>query len=158
MKHPIHIIIDGADRTGKSTVCKILEMGLQIPLIKMPNMKEYIEKGLSEEFSRLFNETIVQFKDYSFIMDRGFTSSLVYSKVFKRTFDLSYIKKIEEELKPKIFIVSGTSFKKDEVYSAYETEMVDLEFCRLAKEKGYPLIINKNKTPDEIANEILDQI
>lgn len=162
MKYPLHIIIDGPDNTGKSTICQLLSKRLHIPTVKMPNMKEYIEKGSTEEFSKLFNETLIQFKQYDFILDRGFTSSLAYSLVHNRPFDLSYIDKIEEELEPEVFILTGLTpnlnfeyFDLDEIYTKEQTVEVDKAFTNLATDREYDIIPVYGKTPDEIVENIL---
>lgn len=160
-----HIIIDGSDNLGKTTVLKQLSEELKLPIIKMPNMSEYIKNENAEEFSKLFNETIVQFAEHSFLMDRGFTSSLVYSKVFRRSFDLSYITKIEKILKPKVFILTGrniqggrvsyVSFQKDPIYKEDQKKRIDSAFCTLAYERDYPLIEVAGRTSSQVKNEIL---
>lgn len=160
MNKPLHIIIDGPDKVGKTTVIKILADRLSLPIIKMPNMKEYINNEPSEDtaekFSKLFNETIVQFKDTSFILDRGFTSSLVYSKVFNRRFDLSYIDKIEDELKTNVFILTGSKFEDDDIYYVEDVRKVEDEFIDLAISRGYHIISNGNLTPDGVADKIIN--
>lgn len=160
--HPIHILIDGPDKVGKTTVIKMLSDQLNIPVIKMTNMKDYLTGSLSEnkaeEFSKLFNETLIQFKDSSFIMDRGFTSSIVYSRVFNRSFDLSYLDDIEQILQPKVFILTGTRFDDDDVYSNAQMEIVNAEFCNLALERGYNLVSNTRKTPFGVVVEIINSL
>lgn len=163
---PLHILIDGSDNLGKTTVINLLSRKLDLPIIKMPDTAEYIEKGNVEEFSKFFNKTLVQFAEFDFIMDRGFTSSRVYSKVFKRETDLSYISMIEQKLKPQVFIFTGIeegthgnfSFHPDLVWEEKEKENIDLEYYNLAREKGYDLICVKDRTPQEICNEIIELI
>lgn len=161
---PLHIIIDGADNTGKTTLCKALGEKLGIPIVKMPNMHEYIKKHSAEEFSKLFNETIIQFKDYDFILDRGFTSSLAYSEVHHRDFDLAYIQKIEEELQPRVFITTGMTgghfnyFDIDEVFSLVDTIKVDEAFVNLAIKRGYKLLEVNNLTTEELVKIICKNI
>lgn len=165
---PLHLIIDGSDNLGKTTVIDILSKELKLPVVKMPNMKEYIKNNNPEEFSKLFNETIVQFAEYPFILDRGFTSSLVYSKVFNRKFDLSYIKKIEEILTPTVIILTGrhvvggivsyVSFCKDPIYKEAEKRDIDKAFCNLAYDNNYPLISVGGKTSRQITDEVLEFI
>ena len=154
MKKPVHIIIDSADKLGKTTQCLMLSRVLDVPYVKMPNMREYIEKGKEEEFSKLFNETIVQFRYSDFVLDRGFTSSVVYSTVLNRKFDLSYINRIEEILDPVVFIFSGKPFKKDDVYDKNVIQKVNDEFVRIANKKHYHLIDVTDKTELDIHGEI----
>ena len=158
-KEPLHILIDGSDKKGKTTVIQMLSRKLDLPIVKMPNMPEYIEKNQAEEFSKLFNETIVQFSEYDFIMDRGFTSSIVYSKVFDRKFDLAYIKNIEKRLKPQIFILTGDRFGHDEIVEVnLNSHQIDLGYIELAEREGYTVINVNGKTPIEICNTILEKL
>lgn len=160
------VLIDGPDNVGKTTVINKLHESTGYPIIKMPNMKEYFEKGLTEEFSKLFNETIVQFRKFSFILDRGFTSSLVYSKVYNRSFDLSYLKDIQEQLNPVVIILHNTDsngknirFQDDDIdaiNSKYD-EIVDT-YKFLAKALRYNLINVNGLSPDEVEEKILDVI
>jgi len=160
---PRHIIIDGADGLGKTTICQKLGRMLQMPVIKMPNMKEYISKGSAEEFSKLFNETIVQFSEYDFILDRGFTSSLAYSRVHNRKFDLSYTDLIENILQPKVFILTGRVdkgwkyFRGDDIFNNSDTEQVDRAFLLLANDRRYNVIEVNGKSPDEIVRHIVNE-
>lgn len=159
LKRPLHLLIDGADKVGKSTVIKLLSRELNLPIIKMPNMKEYLEKGTPEEFSKLFNETIVQFAEFSFIMDRGFTSSRVYSTVFKRKVDLKYIDLIEQVLDPQIFILLGPQLEPDDIKQNNEKrEEIQFVFETLADGKGWEIVETKGKSPIEICNQILENI
>jgi len=168
---PIHILIDGSDNLGKTTVIQLLSRKLNLPVIKMPNTEKFIEAGNVEEFSKFYNETLVQFSESSFIMDRGFTSTLVYSKVFARKNDVSYIDGIQNKLKPTVFILTGrtrknsaygtfyfTSFSQDPVYSDTEKTRIDEEFCELARKKSYHLISVIGKSPLEICDEIMSKI
>ncbi len=105
-----------------------------------------------------------------FIMDRGFTSSEVYSEIFKREFDFGYLGNIKSKLKPKVFILSGrnrpdgihysyynyASFSEDPVYSNEEKQKIDKKFTELADRNGYTIIEVFSKSPLEICNEILE--
>lgn len=168
LKKPLHVLIDGADNTGKSTVVNLLSRTLNIPIIKMPNMTEYIDKNQTEEFSKLFNETLIQFGEFDFIMDRGFTSSIVYSRIFKREFPLDYIPKIEQQLSPQVFIFTNQrtadystfyKFDKDEIIQIEDSHVeINKEFTRLAESRDYHLINVFNKSPIDICNEILNNL
>lgn len=167
---PLHLIIDGSDNLGKTTALQLLSEHLKLPIIKMPNMQTYIKKGDVEKYSQLFSETIIQFKQYPFLMDRGFTSSLVYSKIFGRDYNFEYLYGIEEELNPLVVIFTGRhknpmneevtykSFCKDKIFNEEQKAQVDAEFCNLAGEKGYPLIEVFGKTPLTIMNEVIKKI
>lgn len=166
---PLHLIIDGSDNLGKTTVVKMLSMKLGLPIIKMPNMTEYIGRGATEEFSKLFNETIIQFREYPFILDRGFPSSLVYSSIFNREFNLSYIEETEKLLDPTVFIFTGRhassngkisyhSFCEDPIFNEEEKREIDEAFCNLANNRLYNLIEVWGKHPSFIVQSILERI
>lgn len=155
------LLIDGPDGTGKTTVCNILAEKLEWPIVKMPNMKEYFDKGMTEEFSKFFNEMLLQFKGFDFILDRGYTSSLVYSKVYERQFDLSYLYNYEKDLNAKVIILTVSDEKMYErrpvdeiIINELRSEIRD-EFERLAASHNYKLIDTSNLTPEEVVEEIL---
>lgn len=156
MTKNLHILIDGPDRVGKSTVCQILSRRYDLPVIKMPNMPEYVKKGNTEEMSWLFNQTIAQFHEYGFIMDRGYTSSLAYSRAFNRDFDLSYIEQIKGILRPYVFILYRDDGKEpnDDLYPKSELDLVKQEFLNLADfERVHPINV-EDMSPCEIVTEI----
>lgn len=93
----LHIIIEGADKVGKSTVVKKLSELMELPVIKMPDMPKYFKNHRQEEASEVFNKAVVQFAHTSFIMDSGYPSSLVYSRYFMRKYDLRYITDIADQ-------------------------------------------------------------
>lgn len=164
---PLHILIDGSDNLGKTTVINLLSRKLDLPIIKMPNTAEYIEKGNVEEFSKFYNETLVQFAEFDFIMDRGFPSSHVYSQVFKREVDLGYTSMVEQKLKPQVFIFTGIeegsydknfSFQTDPIWTEKDKGSIDEEYYYLARKKGYHIISVRGKSPLEICNEIIELI
>lgn len=165
MKHPLHLVIDGSDNLGKTTILNMLSEKLQLPIVKMPNMSRYIKDGNAEQFSQLFNETVVQFAQYPFLLDRGYSSSVVYSKLFGRSYDLSYLQGTEEALKPTFVILTGrrrindeityTSFCKDPIFDDEQKGKIDEAFCELASVNGWPLIEVWGKTPEQIFEEVL---
>lgn len=161
MKKPIKIIVEGVDGCGKTTIALLLSKKFKIPIIKMPNMKQYFEEGNTEAYSRLFNETIVQFKDSSFILDRGFPSSLVYSQVYNRPVDISYIDKLEKDLGAKVVILTALPevFLKrkpfDDIISSEKRIEINEEYLNVAEERGYPAINTSNLTPEQVLKEVL---
>lgn len=163
-RKPQHIIIDGADGTGKSTVVQMLSRKYNLPIIKMPVPQDKVRTEVIEPLSEMFNKTIVQFHENDFIMDRGFTSSIVYSRVFERTHNLNYIHNIEQILDPVVIIMSafeeGTNYslRDDDIYNQHEIDKVDREFLRLADEKNYPVIYVKGKSLIQVVNEAIDII
>lgn len=163
LKKPLHIIIDGADGTGKSTICQLLSRKFDIPIIKMPVPQEKVRTEEIEPLSEMFNKTLVQFHESSFILDRGYTSSLVYSKIFDRKYNLNYIENIEKILKPMVFIITvwddgHKTLRDDDIYNPEEITKVDLEFLKLAEERGYEVVNVNGKSITEVCNEIIKTV
>lgn len=160
-KNKMRILIDGVDGCGKTTVVDMLSKRFKLPIVKMPNMKEYFEKGTAEEFSKLFNETIVQFRKYPFIMDRGFPSSIVYNDVYDRKFDLTYLDEIEKQLDCKVVILTATptAFLKrrpfDDIITGEKRIHINEAYLALAQEKGYTVIDTSELAPVDVAEEIV---
>ena len=97
--NPLHIMIEGPDGAGKSTIAEHLSVKLGLPIRVMYTNKHIFETCI-EECSEIFNRMLADLKDTSFILPRGFISSLVYSKVYKRNYDLNYIEHVAKLLTP----------------------------------------------------------
>ena len=169
----MHVIVDGSDNLGKTTILNMLSEKLQLPIIKMPNMQQYIGTGDAEVFSQLFNETVIQFAQFPFLLDRGYSSSEVYSKVFGREYDFGYLKNTKSTLSPKIIILTGryviteygkkprvkySSFCKDPIFDEEQKNMIDEEFCEYARINKCPLIRVHGKTVNQVFEEVLIKI
>lgn len=155
------IIVEGVDGSGKTSVCELLSKATGYPIVKMPRMKEFFSNN-AEEMSKFFNEIIVQIPR-GFVLDRGFPSSLVYSKVYNREFDLSYIKDIEKKLKANIFILTATekilkSRKNDEIIQGEMLYRINEEYLKLAVSKNWKVIDTSNITPSQVSEIILATI
>lgn len=129
------IIIDGVDGIGKSTQCKLLGEYLGLPIIRMPDYKG----GDIEQSAYIFNNTLTQFYG-SYIIDRGFVTSLVYSKVMKRRANLGYIFDIREHF-THLIILSST---KDEFTERQHRNKNGLKFT-------YSQLLEINETYLEFA-------
>lgn len=152
---PLHLIIEGSDKSGKSTICRLLSKKLNMPVVKMKDMPKYFNTN-PEEASEVFNKTIVQFKHVPFIMDRGYPSSIVYSAYFRRKADLMYIKDIEKELKPIVIVlVTENPREEDEIVGALDQLMLNKFYRRYAVEFGWYVIEATNLTPQQICKQIL---
>ena len=156
MSNKTHIFIDGPDGCGKSTICEMLSKKTGYPVIKMERVKEMFGTDHIEPCSYTFNSTISQFSDCNFIVDRGYTSSVVYSSVYGRKANLSYLHEIEKRLNPVIIILIATNeelYKRrptDEVIQPGYRELVRLEYIELAKRKNYTIIDTTGKTSEEV--------
>lgn len=152
----LHLIIDGTDKVGKTTVCDILKVQLNLPLIKMKDMNVHFHVN-PEVASEIFNKTIVQFKDYPFICDRGYPTSIVYSSKYERTHSLEYIEMVKKELNPVIVIlVSYKQRGEDEMIA--EKDRLELQdiFQQKAEFYGWNVIDTTDLTPQEVCNQILE--
>lgn len=162
-KPTLHLLLDGVDNVGKSTVVNLLSRKLDLDVVKMPGTIGFIKDETIEKVSELYNETIVQFSRHSFILDRGFTSSLVYNTVFKRNGSLDYIEQIELKLQPAVFILTRMNkdgryspLCEDPVFNYEEKVRINDEFLRLADAKGYQIVNTYDKSPEKVCNEILE--
>lgn len=99
------IIFESPDKTGKTTLAKLLAEHLNITYLKLNNINVVentkIKDGISisthsqiETITQLYEKGVI--KDA--VLDRFHGSEFVYSNIFKRTYDISYIKNIEERL------------------------------------------------------------
>ena len=156
MKKPLHLIIVGPDKIGKTTVCELLSKKLKIPVIKMQDMpKHFSEPELPSE---VFNKALVQFKDFSFICDRGYPSSIVYSRHFSRDYNLSYIKDIEKQLDPIIVVLVGQTRGDDDLVTKEDQRLLMNHYILEASIHGWKRILVDGKTPAQICKEILDYV
>lgn len=113
--------------------------------------------------SQAFNESLCNFKDISFIMDRGYPSSLVYSAHFRRQYDFSYLKEWCKEMKPKIFILVGQPRKPDDIISEDDQLLISGSYAdRTVGLDEYGIKWNRvyvdGKKPEEIASEIIRKL
>lgn len=103
----MHVFIEGPDGVGKTTLIRKLQKSTTFPVIKMKIADKGFRLGSIEDLSYVFNTTLMQFKDYSFIVDRGFLTSLVYSKIFNRQYDFEYINIVNKTLNPVIILLTA---------------------------------------------------
>lgn len=151
---PIHVIIDGADKTGKSTVCNLLSKFYKIPVVKMKDMKTHFD-GNPETASEVFNKTVQQFKDYPFILDRGYPTSLVYSEQFGRVYDFGYIRDFIKEVKPLVVILTSKKARKeDDLIAKHDVDAIRELYTECSESHGWEIIDCTDMTPIKTADEI----
>jgi hypothetical protein len=167
--NPLHLIVDSADGLGKTTVCDLLSLELDIPVIKMADMPDYFKKN-PEAASKIYNKTVVQFKEFSFIQDRGWPTSLVYSKVYKRKVkDLDYLAEVIGKLNEKVFLLYGSKpFRSDKLVDRKKwnklnkeyMDVIDPEDLKFLERVGVEIhrISIDGKTARTVCNEILKHI
>lgn len=159
MKKPLHVIIEGGDCTGKTPLCEMLSNRLKIHVISMQSQLSKYGNVDIERVSRVFNYNLVLFRHFSFILDRGYPSSWVYSKIYGRTEDLSYLDEIERELNPQVFVLICSDLemlkkRKDEIIPEDDYEKLQKEYIALAKQKGYLVYDIAQQRLETIAKEI----
>jgi hypothetical protein len=121
-------------------------------------------KSNPEEMSRMFNETIVQFP-YDMILDRGYPTSLVYSKIYNRdTKDIDYISEIASKLKAKVFILTASDKdilarkKTDELIDNEKRIAINKEYKDFGRFMGWTVIDTSNLEPQYVCKEILKKL
>lgn len=163
MKYPMHLLIEGVDGVGKSTVCELLSKRLAMPITRMPEAHFFFNasnKRAIEDAACFYNMTLLNFAPLSFIMDRGYVTSLVYSAVYRRDNDLSYTTLIEEALQPYVFVLINSDLKAlegrkvDEVIHVSDISRIQAEYLRLATFRGYQVVETKGLSPDQVADRI----
>ncbi|RPI82238.1 MAG: hypothetical protein EHM34_07255 [Nitrosopumilales archaeon] len=104
------LMFEGCDRCGKSSVAQSVSKQIQWPIIKI-DTGSFVREGVPigstnlERIMRAFNQTVSQFKDSNFILDRGFVSTQVYSKAYKRFYNTDYIDSIINNMKDTMLVV-----------------------------------------------------
>lgn len=156
------ILIDGVDGVGKTTVCQLLSEKTGYPIIKMPNMPRYFNTN-PEEMSRLFNEVIVQFP-YDMILDRGYPTSLVYSKVYNRNPEnLEYLPSIVSKLKADVYILTAGSNDilnrkhRDELIDNEKRLEIDKQYVVTGRMMGWNIIDTSNLEAEDVCKKILEK-
>jgi thymidylate kinase len=157
------ILIDGVDGVGKTTVCNLLAEKTGYPIIKMPNMPKYFDSN-PEEMARLFNETIIQFPG-DMILDRGYPTSLVYSKIYGRDIrQLDYVSSISSHLKPKVFILSATDKdilsrkNADELIDNEKRVLINKEYVEFGRMMNWNVIDTSNLEAEDVCKKILESL
>jgi len=140
------IIFDSPDKTGKSTLAKMLADTLGIKYLKLNNINvkenESIEDSISiSTHSQI--ETITQLHEKGLlgdaVLDRFHASEFVYSMLFKRPYNIDYIWDIEKRLNKfndVLLVRCRTSVNK--LKHRWEQELL------LKKELIYPIKIEYN--------------
>jgi thymidylate kinase len=162
MTKNIHIMIEGVDGVGKTSVCNLLSEKLDIRVVRM-NAHKYFYSTI-EEASRMFNDLLCQFEKFSFIMDRGYVSSIVYSKVYERNSDLSYLDEVNNILRPEVIILTATPEKlferspSDKVVDNDKRIPIQEEYIRFGRSHDLKIIDTTNLTIEEVCQEILKNL
>lgn len=99
------IIFESPDKSGKTTLARMLADYLNITYLKLNNIKVETDVKVKEGISISTHsqlETITQLHEKGVmkdvVLDRFHGSEFVYSYLFGRTYDISYIHNIEERL------------------------------------------------------------
>jgi thymidylate kinase len=162
-----HIFIEGTDAVGKSTLTKSLSKILNLDIIRMQKAVKGFKNDTIEDMSYIFSTTIAQLKNYDFIVDRGFVSSLVYSKIYKRKYNFEYINDVNKSLKPIIIILTSdigtiirrrkvdkiiTNSKRNEIIKEYENVYKKLK----SKNYNVHLIDTTNLNKKEVLDKSIE--
>lgn len=161
-------MIEGPDGIGKSTLSKKLSSKLKLPLLRMVKAKKAFTNDTIEDLSIVFNHTLLQLKDTNYIVDRGPISSIVFSRVYKRTDDLEYIYSICEKINPLVIYLTSTDRqqmftqrKKDILIDTTHRNKIYTEYNKFFKTQNainYLKINIKNKTRQEVLDTVLQYL
>ena len=99
------ILVEGLDRSGKSTIAKKLSNILNIPYFKFEKHRYWEEKKyeLATYFDQPYLCELLKQTNYSLIIDRGYPSEFAYAPLFDRELDLNFLRKVDDS-----FAESGT--------------------------------------------------
>ena len=136
------IVFEGPDGAGKTTLITHLSQKFNLPIIKMPKAHETFHdwkvlNALSENYDRMLDQIAVS--QSTFLVDRGLLSGLVYSKVYNRGNDVSYIWDIIKRNHSIFFIICvGDSDKllarkKDAIIDPDNLRKINEEYKSLAR-------------------------
>lgn len=166
-KESLHIIIDGCDSVGKTTLCANLSQALDIPVTHMEKAKEVFTTRKTcdiETLSYMYNHTLVQLKEHSFIIDRGYVSSLVYTEVYERPSNkVAYIKDIERALNPVVYILVNQDIdtlkaRGDEVVPVADFGYIQSTYEVIAKNRRYAVIDVTDLTPLRVFERVMSDL
>jgi thymidylate kinase len=116
VKGPLVVAVEGVDRCGKTTLLKnmmVIEpfkfwpmFKLQVPPAVLSGIDTVVGGQTIEAYARAFNDALVTMrKTISFLTDRSFVSSIIYSTLFGRPIDWQYVTHLATELAPIIIYV-----------------------------------------------------
>ena len=160
----MRIILEGPDGSSKTTIVKMLKKKTGFLILKMPGTKKYFKDGDAETPSYLFNRTVCQLWGVNFLLDRGFPSSIVYTRVYKRQVDLSYLEGVEKMLNALVIILTATDkelFRRkpnDSIIDKKHRIEVKKEYDHLAKERNWSIIDTTGKDREEVLSNVLEII
>lgn len=118
MKNQHLIIVEGVDRSGKSTIGKLLAQSLQIPYFKPANDKDALkDNDRTSKMLRICDPYMVDFfkqTKFSAVIDRHFPSEWCYSHVLGRETDEEGVwesDRLFSEIPAKILIFKRKSYE-----------------------------------------------
>ena len=150
------IILEGLDKSGKSTIAKKLKLQ---PIFKMHNTSQMrkndeVLNSCSEVYDRLLAQ-IAQKELCRFVVNRGFVTGLVYSKIYNRKYPLYVIPLLKSIKDNVVFIHLYYDLKerrrsdKDKFVSNDKLKLIDREYkvvFRKLRKMGFKILsINTSK-------------
>lgn len=111
------VLLEGGDKTGKTTLGEKLTKALRMPLFSGPRIKHHEDYNKEEitQFYKGVNETVLKMcmMNDNFIIDRFFVSDFVYSKCFNRQQNLKPFEL--SQIRNRILIVTTHCHIKDQI-------------------------------------------
>ena len=165
MKQQI-ILLEGADKTGKTTLGKELSARLGIPYFKYTNEHNYWREGKFKEaleYDQTYLLELLKQTGHSMIIDRSWPSEYVYSKIFNRetNFDLLAMLDAEYALLGAMIVItmrkSVCNWEKDELVSQCQSIAIQNEYQSFARHSSCNSIsIYTDRWKDKIHDEALE--
>jgi dCMP deaminase len=156
------IIFEAPDKNGKTALALKLSEFLNIPYLKLNNISiktdESINAGVSiathsqlETTTQLYEKGVIKHA----ILDRFHGSEFVYTNLFQRSYDISYLKNIEERLtkyndviivRPKCsYVKNKERFKEEQLLNINNLVSIRQYYDKFYRETKLPIIeINTN--------------
>lgn len=156
----LRIIIDGADRMGKTTTAKLLAKTLNVPLIPGVQLSSRdrsqltgveIENNTKQHHLKMIRRT------KSFVADRGYPTSIVYSYYFKRKVSLRYLEKFDKKFQ--VFILDRINpIEVDDMLLEEENAAIADVYRFNCLVRNWDLVFCEDRTPEQVVAMIIRRL
>lgn len=153
-KENFFIIIEGVDGVGKSKICEEISHRTGYPIIRMP---ETAANKDIESYSQFYRKVVASL-DTTYILDRFYPSSMVYSTFFNRSPLLDDLNDFLKKKNVFTFIIDAEEpYRSDDFINEEQWPKIRQLYLQQAKTNKWKVIQN-NSTLENCVNEILGQL